>query len=793
MANNYTLDFTHDQQSGTAKADVSDSRDGNDIVWNFSGDDSLAGGNGLAVFANSRKPTQEHSNIPQATQQGAELITGLQLVSTTASGAAANGYSDSPVFSPDGRSVVFTSYASNLVAGDTNGVPDLFLKDLTSGAVTRLSTTSSGQANNTSYSPVFSPDGRSVVFASYATLVVGDNNEAADLFLKDLTSGVVTRLSTTSSGGEANNGSDSPVFSPDGRSVVFRSYAKNLVDGDTNRVYDIFLKDLTSGAVTRLSTTSSGGQAKGGSGSPVFSPDGRSVVFQSDATNLVAGDTNGATDLFLKDLTTGTVTRLSTTSSGGEAKGGSYSPVFSPDGRSVVFQSYATNLVAGDTNGAPDFFLKDLTSGAVTRLSTTSSGGEATGGSYTGYSPVFSPDGRSVVFQSDATNLVAGDTNGTSDIFIKELANGSVTRLSTTVGGEQANGGSGGPVFSPDGRSLAFASAATNLVTGDANGAWDVFVRTLPDITRFETIAINGFDYAATPNADKLIVSEQNDRVEGLGGNDTVPASAGRDSLDGGNGNDVLDGGDGSDYLQGGAGTDSLQGGDGYDWLDGGVGNDTLIGSNGSDRLIGGDGNDRLYGENLPKEPVPSFTGFNTLEGGNGNDTLVAGDGDNQMDGGEGNDTLTAGDGNNRMDGGEGNDKLIAGRGVDNLYGGAGADSILAGAGDDTIRGGLGADTLTGGKGRDLFVIAAGDTGADERDVITDFDPTADRFDLTGLNHITWNGSAAFTAAKQVRLSPDFANSRAVLLINLDDNLSTPELQIELTGFFPLNASQFLL
>jgi Ca2+-binding RTX toxin-like protein len=626
--------------------------------------------------------------------------------------------------------------------------------------------------------------------------------------------------------------------------MIFGSDASYLVAGDTNKAPDIFLKDLANGAVTRLSTTADGRQANGGSYAPVFAPDGRSVVFYSNASNLVAGDTNKAQDIFLKDLASGAVTRLSTTADGQQANGDSSGPVFAPDGRSVVFYSYASNLVAGDTNGAPDIFLKDLASGTVTRLSITADGYQANKASY---NPVFAPDGRSVVFQSDASNLVAKDTNNARDIFLKDLASGTVTRLSTTADGQQANYGSYVPAFAPDGRSVVFQSDASNLVAGDTNGTTDVFIVPLPDPARFIPIVIDTFDYAGTNNADSLIASDGNDRLQGLEGNDTLPASLGRDSLEGGAGDDIVSGGEGSDYLAGGDGADSLDGGNDFDWLDGGAGNDALIGGWGHDRLNGGDGDDALYAEGLPGEPLPLFAGLNTLEGGAGNDTLLGGQAADRLDGGkgddsleggegnnwlaggkgndtltggssddtllggEGNDSLTAGEGSNRLDGGDGNDTLTAGTGADTLLGGEGADSLIAGegnnsidgghgadslttgSGNDFLRGGAGADTLTSGSGRDVLVIGRGDTGIGERDLITDFDPSADRFDLRDLGTLTWNGPAAFTAGLQARYTVDFANNRSLVQINLDDNPATSELDIELTGFFPLNASHFIL
>ena len=413
------------------------------------------------------------NTAPEFTESGS-----ITRISTDAAGGQGNSDSYGPVFSPDGTKVAFYSYASNLVPGDGNGAGDIFVKDLTTGVITRISTDASGaQADGFSYEPVFSPDGTKVAFSSGASnLVPGDTNGAHDIFVKDLTTGVVTRVSTDATGAQANGYSYWPVFSPDGTKVAFYSFASTLVPGDNNSASDIFVKDLITGAVTRVSTDVSGTQGNSGSYLPVFSPDGTKVAFFSDASNLVPGDTNSATDVFVKDLTTGAVTRVSTDAGGIQANGYSYSPVFSPDGTKVAFYSAASNLAPGDTNGSYDIFVKDLTTGAITRVSTDAGGIQANSSSYI---PTFSPDGTKLAFYSYATNLVPGDTNNTPDVFVKDLTTGIVTRLSTDAAGAQGNGYSDSPVFSPDGNKVVFNSGAPNLVPDDTNYTTDIFVKDL--------------------------------------------------------------------------------------------------------------------------------------------------------------------------------------------------------------------------------------------------------------------------------------------------------------------------
>ncbi len=223
------------------------------------------------------------------------------------------------------------------------------------------------------------------------------------------------------------------------------------------------------GTTTRVSVDSAGGQANDFSGAAPsisvdtsISADGRFVVFQSDATNLVAGDTNGASDVFVHDRQTGTTTRVSVDSAGHEATGlypASGDPAISADGRFVAFDSNATNLVAGDTNSAYDIFVHDRQTGTTTRVSVDSAGNQANG-----YDPSLSADGRFVAFTSGASNLVAGDTNGASDVFVHDRQTGTTTRVSVDSAGWQAYSFSHLPSISADGRFVAFASNATNLV-----------------------------------------------------------------------------------------------------------------------------------------------------------------------------------------------------------------------------------------------------------------------------------------------------------------------------------------
>ena len=454
---------------------------------------------------------------------------GITRVSTDAAGTPGNGYSSGPVFSPDGSKIAYHSQASNLVAGDTNDSYDVFVKDLATGAVTLVSVGAFGpQGNASSTSPVFSPDGSKIVFSSSAfNLVAGDTNGKADVFVKDLVTGAMTRVSVDAAGTEGNAGSSQAVFSPDGSKIAFVSQATNLAPGGISGKSDIFIKDLTSGALTRI-TTATAGIDFTGSSDPVFSPDGSKIAFHSDTTNLVAGDTNRSFDIFVKDLTTGVVTRVSVSASGAQANLNSFSPVFSPDGNKIAFQSAATTLVAGDTNGAGDIFVKDLTTGAISRVSVSAAGVQALSGSF---SAVFSPDGSKIAFFSDASNLVTGDTNGSFDVFVKDLTTGAVTRVSLNAAGAQGNSDSNTPVFSPDGSTIAFSSNASNLVFNDTNANNDIFIKDFTLHHEDPALYLEGASAVAV-NTEPVTVSDA-DNSTFAGGSLTAELTAGSHAGDG--------------------------------------------------------------------------------------------------------------------------------------------------------------------------------------------------------------------------------------------------------------------
>jgi len=387
----------------------------------------------------------------------------------------ANSDSFSPSISADGRWVAFHSEAGNLVPSDTNGLQDVFVRDQLMGTTTRVSVGTGGvQANGAAWFPAVSADGRWVAFESWASnLVAGDTNGQYDIFVHDRLTGTTARVSVGSGGAQGNLGSWGAAVSADGRFVAFHSHAGNLVAGDTNGGYDVFVHDRQTQVTTRVSVGPAGAQGNYASHLPAISADGRWVAFQSDADNLVVGDTNYERDVFVHDRQTGTTARVSVASGGAQANGSSFTPAISADGRWVTFESVASNLVAGDTNGAPDVFVHDRLTGTTTRVSLGPGGLEANG--FSEYSAI-SADGRWVTFASGASNLVVGDTNGRADAFVHDRQTGTTERVSVGPGGVEGNTESAGPAISADGRSVAFHALASNLVAGDTNGEWDVFV-----------------------------------------------------------------------------------------------------------------------------------------------------------------------------------------------------------------------------------------------------------------------------------------------------------------------------
>jgi len=412
----------------------------------------------------------------------AHADTATTLVSATVDGGPSVGISGAPSISADGRYVAFSSGANNLVPDDTNRATDIFVRDRQTGAVTRVSVDSAGvQGNDDSTSPSISGDGRFVVFTSYASnLVANDTNKVRDIFLHDLITGATSRVSVTWLGEQADSDSFHPVISADGQHVAYDSFASNLVWQDTNGVHDVFEFDRDDNRVNLVSIDSNGRQGNGISQLPSISGDGRYVAFSSSASNIALfPDTNNSDDVFVHDRLSGRTDRISVDVNGVQGDRSSRYAAISADGRFVAFTSYATNLVPGDTNGRYDMFVWDRQRFTMTRIDVGPNGQQLAGGTTPDIWPSLSADGRYVAYESGANDIVTGDYNAAWDVFRWDRVTGTTSLVSRAGDGVQGDNYSEQPSLSADGRTVAFMSYASNFVPGTSPYSSNVYVREL--------------------------------------------------------------------------------------------------------------------------------------------------------------------------------------------------------------------------------------------------------------------------------------------------------------------------
>lgn len=527
-----------------------------------------------------------------ATSARSTVVGSTARVSVSTTGVQANGVH--PSISSDGRYVVFESNEVGLIANDTNDATDVFVHDRILGTTSIASVASDGhQGNAESFADSVSADGRYVVFESLASnLVAGDTNGRMDVFMRDRAAGTTTRVSVSSAEVQGNLESSGGQISGDGRFVSFDSDASNLVPGDTNGDTDVFVRDLSAGTTQRVDVATDGSQAPGGGIAGALSGDGHFVAFQS-LSPLVQGDTNGVPDVFVRDLVAGTTERVSISSQGGQATGESLGASISADGRQVAFVSLAANLVSADTNHVSDVFVRDRVAGSTQRISVATTGTQADGESF---GADISADGGHVSFISLASNLIAGDTNSTLDAFIRDLSSGTTERVSVATGGEEANDQSQAASVNGDGRYVAFDSFASNLVADDTNLQPDVFVRDRLATPPTALCAGQSATIVGSARADRLTGTEGRDVIAGLGGADTIFAFGGNDLICAGSGADVVWAGSGDDRVQAGHGNDHVFAGYGRDRVFGSTGDDVLVGEAGNDTLWGRAGNDTLSG-----------------------------------------------------------------------------------------------------------------------------------------------------------------------------------------------------
>ena len=405
-----------------------------------------------------------------------------------------NGASANPQISSDGRYVTFDSAATNLGPADPNGhVEDVYLYGDTSSQMLLLSAAPGGAgANGPSSAPSVSADGSVVAFTSLATNLVPD--VATDASSEAASSGQVfawtrgadiQQVSVSSTQAPADGDSGEADVSADGTRVAFSSTADNLSDGHPAGQRDVYLRDLSTGQTTLVSATPAGAPGDGASSAPAISPDGHYVSFSTAATNLVAGMTLTGTNVVVRDLDTGTTSLVSASSSGAQQSGGHLGATplrsdLSAGGRYVVFESQATNLVKKDTNGHTDIFVRDTTAKRTSRASLATTGQQSDGDSF---DPSITPDGRYVTFLSRAFNLTPGQPSGVN-VFVSDLVRHTTVLADATSTGrprgpEQTTQISPRTSSSADGTAVAFVSSARNLVADKKSRLPDVFLRHL--------------------------------------------------------------------------------------------------------------------------------------------------------------------------------------------------------------------------------------------------------------------------------------------------------------------------
>jgi Tol biopolymer transport system component len=388
-------------------------------------------------------------------------------VSVASDEAPGTCQSRNPSMSDDARYVAFQS-CSSFVTPEGNALPDVFVRDRSAGTTVLVSKRFDGAGTGNSFSvdPAIAAAGRYVVFTSSATnLVAGDTNGRNDVFLRDLTDKTTERISVSSAEVAGNGDSDRAAVSSDGRYVVFDSAATNLVSGDTNGKRDVFLRDRTAGTTTRLSVRLGGVQTDEDSQKATITPDGRFIAFLSADGLMGVDDPPNFADAYVYDRSTGLVAAGSCVGtacpSGSELADG---VDLSDDGHYLAYDAVLGGIWRRDLTSAPQ---------AVIDVSVPMSGNR--NGSCD--NPSISPDGNVVAFDSYANNLVTGDTNTWADVFVRNVSAGTTTRISVTAGGAQATGGNSiNPWMGTSPRYIAFSSLATNLVADDTN-AEDVFLR----------------------------------------------------------------------------------------------------------------------------------------------------------------------------------------------------------------------------------------------------------------------------------------------------------------------------
>jgi Tol biopolymer transport system component len=592
----------------------------------------------------------------------------------------------------------------------------------------------------------------------------------------------VKLVSTNATGESANLLSWDPAFSPDGTKIAFTSIANNLTPNDVNGLPDLFIKDLVTGAVTLVSQPSFGASTNYNENSLVFSPDGSKIAY-ADGSNRV----------FLKDLVTGTDTLLSSNAAGDAPNGSSYYPTFSPDGSKIAFFSFANNLVPSDYDGALDLFIKDLASGTLTRVSLNDHNSPFPQSSQIGQL-TFSPDGTKIAFSSESGGLAIGDNNRAMDVFVLEIATGIISLVSTAMSGGSGNDYSLSPVFTPDGNNISFRSSATDLVIGDAPYTQDVFTKNLTTgvitISSTDSLGqpISGYmqNFSYSPDGKTAVFVSSGGLVPGTEGQSiviylkdlatgalsAVPGAYADGYINGGNWGPSFSADSSSivfhayaQYITNGISSDSSGiftykiGGTvvpAGETITGGAGIDTATYET-SQSAVTIDLNHTDDIANLGDALKDTYISIENFKLTNYDDTFIglnARGAKNSASGLDGADTFVSG--------GKGTTNTFdGGNGADIFKGGAGTDKLIGGAGDDIFTGGGGKDVMIGGTGADTFIFNLKEKGTE---TITDFE--------LGVDHLQFNGFSARNVSVHMEhghIQIEIDHGATIILDNITD------------------------
>lgn len=472
---------------------------------------------GLCLLTTFQGGATPAPNLPESTASAYPRPVRVERENVSQIGALADSISYLPAISPDGRFVIFYSAANNLTPGGNNGQRQLYLRDRTTGQVEMISVANDGSPGNgetgfTSFfppwpaPPVMTPDCRYVAFTSASSnLVAGDNNGVFDVFVRDRVAGTTELVSLATDGTQVTSFAAGPAISADGRFIAFYTKTR-LVVTDTNFASDIYVRDRVAGTTERI-TAGPTQINQFDCWDPVMTPDGRYVAFHSGSI-FSDTDSNGANDIYLRDRQTNAIEHISRASDGTGANGTCYSPSISDDGRYVAFGSASTNLTP--RNGKPtgktgDAYVRDRSLGTTERVSVTSAGTETNEnsginnatGDYAGAVQI-SADGRYVAFGSWSSNMVPGDANGTMDVYVHDRETAATERVSVTSTGGDPETGATFYSMATGGRYFAMQSESENMIAADPGGG--IFVHDHGQ-------ALGILDLAAVPGTSSVAVS----------------------------------------------------------------------------------------------------------------------------------------------------------------------------------------------------------------------------------------------------------------------------------------------